>query len=294
MDNRGKKSRLSFLSSNLTAIISVALVLLLLGMVAFLTVIANNMTEKVKENIGFDVVLTEDVNEVQVNALKQMWSNAPYVASVKYISRDNALHEWEDETGENLMEVLGENPLSAEFEVHVKAKYASVDSLNRIEYRVKQMQGVDEVQMHKDMVENINSNIHKIQLILLIVSVILLIISIALINNTVRLSVYSRRFLIHTMKLVGAKPSFIRKPFIVSNIINGVIAAVVADVILVAGVWYLLTSDIGSGLKECINVNEAVAVGVILIIIGAAMCAIAAFLATTRFIKLDYDDLYTK
>ena len=291
MSKPNKKSRISFFHSDTTTVMSVALVLLLLGIVAFLGLAAKQVTSNLKENIGFDVVVKETATEAEVNQLKQMWNNAAYMSSVKYVSREDALKEWERETGEDLMEVLGVNPLSAEFEVKVKADYANVDSLNKIEYQLKQVPGIESVQMHKDVVDTINHNIKNVALILIAVAVVLLIISVALINNTVRLTVYSRRFLIHTMKLVGAKPSFIRRPIVVSNAVNGIIASIIAMVLLSGVLYYLIEFEAGWG--SLISLVDVAVVYGMLLAVGAVICALAAMFAANRFIALDYDDLFT-
>lgn len=291
MSKPNKKSRISFFHSDTTTVMSVALVLLLLGIVAFLGLAAKQVTSNLKENIGFDVVVKESATEAEINQLKQMWNNAAYMSSVKYVSREDALKEWERETGEDLMEVLGVNPLSAEFEVKVKADYANVDSLNKIEYQLKQVPGIESVQMHKDVVDTINNNIKNVALILIAVAVVLLIISVALINNTVRLTVYSRRFLIHTMKLVGAKPSFIRRPIVVSNAVNGIIASIIAMVLLSGVLYYLIEFEAGWG--SLISLVDVAVVYGMLLAVGAVICALAAMFAANRFIALDYDDLFT-
>lgn len=291
MSKPNKKSRISFFHSDTTTVMSVALVLLLLGIVAFLGLAAKQVTSNLKENIGFDVVVKENATEAEVNQLKQMWNNAAYMSSVKYVSREDALKEWERETGEDLMEVLGVNPLSAEFEVKVKAAYANVDSLNKIEYQLKQVPGIESVQMHKDVVDTINHNIKNVALILIAVAVVLLIISVALINNTVRLTVYSRRFLIHTMKLVGAKPSFIRRPIVVSNAVNGIIASIIAMVLLSGVLYYLIEFEAGWG--SLISLVDVAVVYGMLLAVGAVICALAAMFAANRFIALDYDELFT-
>ena len=291
MSKPNKKSRISFFHSDTTTVMSVALVLLLLGIVAFLGLAAKQVTSNLKENIGFDVVVKESATEAEINQLKQMWNNAAYMSSVKYVSREDALKEWERETGEDLMEVLGVNPLSAEFEVKVKADYANVDSLNKIEYQLKQVPGIESVQMHKDVVDTINNNIKNVALILIAVAVVLLIISVALINNTVRLTVYSRRFLIHTMKLVGAKPSFIRRPIVVSNAVNDIIASIIAMVILSGVLYYLIEFEAGWG--SLISLVDVAVVYGMLLAVGAVICALAAMFAANRFIALDYDDLFT-
>jgi cell division transport system permease protein len=287
-----KKSKISYFSANITPIISVSLVLLLLGIVAMLGIAANSLTDYVKENIGFDVVMKNDASQQEIDALKQMWTKAPYVASVKYISKEDALQSWEKETGENLMEVIGVNPLSSEFEVRVKPQYVSVDSLNRIEYALSQNKSIDSVKMHKDVVEKINSNVNSVVLVLGAVLVLLVIISFVLINNTVRLAVYSRRFIIYTMKLVGATPGFIRRPFVLTNVVNGLIASLVAMAMLCGLMYYVV--EVNYDYANLIEVKHIVVVCAGLMVVGVLMCALAALLAANRFISLNYDELYTK
>lgn len=287
-----KKSKISYFSANVTPIISVSLVLLLLGIVAMLGIAANSLTDYVKENIGFDVVMKNDASQQEIDALKQMWTKAPYVASVKYISKEDALQSWEKETGENLMEVIGVNPLSSEFEVRVKPQYVSVDSLNRIEYALSQNKSIDSVKMHKDVVEKINSNVNSVVLVLGAVLVLLVIISFVLINNTVRLAVYSRRFIIYTMKLVGATPGFIRRPFVLTNVVNGLIASLVAMAMLCGLMYYVV--EVNYDYANLIEVKHIVVVCAGLMVVGVMMCALAALLAANRFISLNYDELYTK
>lgn len=287
-----KKSKISYFSANVTPIISVSLVLLLLGIVAMLGIAANSLTDYVKENIGFDVVMKNDASQQEIDALKQMWTKAPYVASVKYISKEDALQSWEKETGENLMEVIGVNPLSSEFEVRVKPQYVSVNSLNRIEYALSQNKSIDSVKMHKDVVEKINSNVNSVVLVLGAVLVLLVIISFVLINNTVRLAVYSRRFIIYTMKLVGATPGFIRRPFVLTNVVNGLIASLVAMAMLCGLMYYVV--EVNYDYANLIEMKHIVMVCVGLMVVGVMMCALAALLAANRFISLNYDELYTK
>ena len=292
MGTSEKKSKISFVDANITSIMSVSLVLLLLGMGAILGLFAREVTGQIKANIGFDVSMTDVASDGEILKLKRQLAAAPYTASVKYISKEEALHYWQQETGEDLMEVLGFNPLTAEFEVHVKPAYASVDSLMMIKTQLSRNAAIDEVQIHRDQVERINSNINNIVAVLGVVAVVLMVISFALINNTVRLTVYSRRFLIHTMKLVGATPGFIRKPIVVSNILNGIIAAFVAMAILSAGLFYVNKMEPMWGMMA--PMAEVWCVFGALVVLGALMCGIAAVLASNKFIKLGYDDLFKR
>ncbi len=292
MGNNQKKSHISYFSANITSIISVALVLLLLGLVALIGIAGRNLTNKIKENIGFDVVIKENATVEDINVLKQLWNRAPYVSSVKYISKEEGLREWEKETGEDLVEMLGVNPLNAEFEVRMKSNYASVDSMNVIERGLRNNPAIESIQMHRDMISSVEHNINQIAIVLSVVALILMIISFALINNTIRLSVYSKRFIIHTMKLVGAKPGFIRRPFIVSNILNGVIASFIAMAILSGIMYYGISMNEDLGLLLSPESVWCVYGGIVAL--GIVLCAMASSLAANKFIRLSYDDLFKK
>lgn len=290
--SKEKKSKISYFQSNFTSTISVALVLLLLGIIAFLGILANTFSKELKENIGFSVVLQSETTPEQVAAMDKMWKTSPYVSDVKFISKEAALQNWQAETGENLVELFGVNPLNAEYEVYVKAEYANLDSLQVIERQLKTITFVDEIAMHKSEVDAANRNISNVALVLFVIAVLLMLISFVLINNTVRLTVYSRRFLIHTMKLVGAKPGFIRRPFVISNMLNGLIAAFVSMLFLL-GV-YLFLQNIDEALVVSFSALEIVAVFAGLIVLGVLICGLAAFLAADKYIRLSYDDLFKR
>lgn len=287
-----KKSKISYINTNITSIISVALVLLLLGMGAMLGLFARSAAERVRANIGFDVSMSDTASDSQVLAMKRLLSAAPYTASVRYVSKEEALMYWQQETGEDLMKVLGFNPLTAEFEVHVRPQYAEVDSLGAIEAALLRVPGVDVVQVHRDRVEAISRNISNVVAVLGVVALALLAISFALINNTVRLTVYSRRFLIYTMKLVGATPGFIRRPIVISNIINGVIAALVATLALSVGLFYIDNAE--GGWSALVTPVEVWCVYGGLMVAGAVLCGIGALLASNKYLRLDYDELFKR
>lgn len=287
-----KKSKISYINTNITSIISVALVLLLLGMGAMLGLFARSAAERVRANIGFDVSMSDTASDSQVLAMKRLLSAAPYTASVRYVSKEEALMYWQQETGEDLMKVLGFNPLTAEFEVHVRPQYAEVDSLGAIEAALLRIPGVDVVQVHRDRVEAISRNISNVVAVLGVVALALLAISFALINNTVRLTVYSRRFLIYTMKLVGATPGFIRRPIVISNIINGVIAALVATLALSVGLFYIDKAE--GGWSALVTPVEVWCVYGGLMVAGAVLCGIGALLASNKYLRLDYDELFKR
>lgn len=282
---------ISFLNARLTSTISIALVLFILGVIALMGVLASRLTTHVKENIGFSIVLKESVQESQIESLKKKLDTAPYVKATQFISKDDALKELEVEIGENPEDLLGFNPLKASIEVKLKADYAEPDSLQWIEASLnKRTTAIDEIIYQKDLLKTVNDNIRRIGLILFCLAVVLMIISFALISNTIRLTAYSKRFIIHTMKLVGATPGFIRRPFILSNIVNGVIAAFLA-IILLSGSVYYLKSEIDN-FNTLINTQALLTVYCIVLALGIIITAISAFFAVNRYIHMDRDDLY--
>lgn len=287
-----KKSKISYFQSNFTSTVSVALVLLLLGIVAFMGILGKTFSDELKENIGFNVVLTEDVKPEQIKALDTQLKNSEYVSRYKYISKEEALESWTKDTGENLVDLFGVNPLSAEFEVYVTPDYADNESLKLVAKSLENIECVDNIVLHELEVAEANKNISNMAYILLSVALLLLIISFALINNTVRLTIYSRRFLIHTMKLVGATPNFIRRPFVISNMFNGLIASVVAMVLLIAVYFFLQNVD--GALVSSFDVGSIFLVFVGIMVISVLICGVSAFFAADKYIRLNYDDLFKR
>ncbi len=289
MEKKGKKG-ISTFSAQITSTVSVALVLLLLGIISMLGIAARSITTEIRENMGFSVIFSDTATVNNVNSLKKHFSTSPGVSGIIYFSPEDALQKWQEETGEDLVKVLGINPLPGELEVKVKARYASTDSINSMIAPLKKLPYVNEISVHSDMVDSINHNIKSIALILTIVAAALLFISFALINNTVRLTVYSRRFLIHTMKLVGATGGFIRRPIINSNMLSGLVAAIIADLLLAGALFYLHSAD--KVIAAALPWEEAAWVFAGIIVIGIAICSIASLFATNKYLRSDYDDMF--
>lgn len=289
MEKKGKKG-ISTFSAQITSTVSVALVLLLLGIISMLGIAARSITTEIRENMGFSVIFSDTATVNNVNSLKKHFSTSPGVSGIIYFSPEDALQKWQEETGEDLVKVLGINPLPGELEVKVKARYASTDSINSMIAPLKKLPYVSEISVHSDMVDSINHNIKSIALILTIVAAALLFISFALINNTVRLTVYSRRFLIHTMKLVGATGGFIRRPIINSNMLSGLVAAIIADLLLAGALFYLHSAD--KVIAAALPWEEAAWVFAGIIVIGIAICSIASLFATNKYLRSDYDNMF--
>ena len=213
---------------------------------------------------------------------------------MKYVAKDDALEVWRQETGEDLMAVLGFNPLTAEIEVHVRSDYSDVASIDRIAAGLKKKYAaIERVTTHRENIAAINRTLTQTALVLGVAAAAMLIISLALINNTVRMTIYSKRFLIHTMKLVGATPGFIRRPIVVSCMINGIIAAFVAVGLLSALLYYLsLDSLAGEAVREAVPLEAVGATAVAMVVLGALLCCATAFFAANKYIRLDYDRLF--
>lgn len=285
------KKGFSSLSVHLTATVSVALVLLLLGIVAALGLAARAVTDEIKEHLGFDVVMAENISLDGINEFKQKWTAAPYVSSFRYHSPEEAMATWQRDMGENLIELLEVNPFLPEFEINLKADYACADSLDAIILPLQKHPMVHEVNIHTEMVDKVNRNISTLMFVLMIAAAALIPISYVLINNTVRLTIYARRFTIHTMKLVGASPGFIRRPFLTSNALQGVIAGTIASGVLAMLIHYTFTY-VDPALAAYLPWTTMAIVFAGLIAAGVVICLLAAWSATQRYLSRSYDELF--
>lgn len=280
----------STLGARITSTFSVALVLFILGVIATMGVVAHKVTQEIKENMGFDIMLTDDSNLSDLRTLTQKVKEAPYALEVTPHTAAEAADQWQRETGENVEELLGVNPFAAEIEVRVKAPWANTDSLRAIVVALQREPQVESVSLQADMIDSVNSNLSTIALALSIVALALLVISFVLINNTVRLTVYARRFLIHTMKLVGATAGFIRRPFILSNILQGLLAALIAA-LLVWALWsYVASFD--PLIESLVEPAQMMWIACGIVAAGILICAVAAFMAANRYIRLNYDEMF--
>lgn len=289
--SKHRKSVISTFSAQITSTISVALVLLVLGIVAFMGVAAHHLTTDIKENLGFVVMLDDNISESSINSLKQKWSKSPYVASQQFISAEEALQQESERMGEDILEMMaGVNPYQPEFEIKVKSQYATPDSIESITASLIGTPGITNIITDTTMADEINSTIHNVIIALGIIVLALLLISFVLINNSVRLTIYSKRFIIHTMKLVGATGGFIRRPFLINNIIHGFIASIIAIAILVSAFYYLRTIEYS--VSESISWAEAGIIFGALAITGIIICAISALFATNKYLRTSYDDMF--
>jgi cell division transport system permease protein len=232
-DKEDKSSRRRLQASTVTTIISISLVLFMLGLLGLIVLHAGKLSDYVKENIGFSVIIKEDVKEASILEFQKNLDTKPFVKSTDYITREQAAEDLTKELGEDFVDFLGYNPLLASIDVRLNADYANNDSLKVLEQQLLKNNVVKEVFYHKSLVDAVNQNLRKISMVILSFSIILLLISVALINNTIRLSVYSKRFIIKTMQLVGATKTFISKPFLVRSLIHGLVSSIIAIALLI-------------------------------------------------------------
>ncbi|MBN2766982.1 MAG: cell division protein FtsX [Paludibacteraceae bacterium] len=289
MANQQFKNR-KFRTSHLTSTLSMSLVLFLVGMVSLLLFVARDLGVQVRENINLSVILEDEITNTYRQRIQKYIESAPFTKSVIYVSKEEALKEHVASMGENPEDFLDYNPLKASFEVKLKAEFANADSVNMIEEKIKTFDDINRVAYQKDMVNLVNDNVTRISLVLLGIAAVLLILSMALINNTVRLSIYANRFLINTMKLVGATSWFVRKPYIARGMINGLIAAFLSLLMLAVLVYYILSRF---GLSAySVNPVSAMYVAGIVILTGVLLSAFSSFMAVGRYLKMTRNDMY--
>ncbi len=285
-----QQTRRQLRNSYLTTVISIALVLFLLGAVGYLMLNAQRLSNYVKENIGFNVVLKDNVREAEVRRLQKYLDASSYVKSTEYINKERAAEELKEQLGEDFVDFLGYNPLLSSIEVKLFAEFANPDSIKKVEEIFVSFPQVKEVFYQKNLIQKVNENVNKISLVLLAFSALLLLIAIALINNTIRLSIYSKRFLINTMQLVGATKSFIRQPFISTSLIHGFIGAVLANGLLAGGV-YILHKELG-GFIGFDNIELIGVLFVLVIFVGILLSFISTYFAVNKYLRLKTDQLY--
>jgi cell division transport system permease protein len=285
-----KKLKKRIFSSWLTSMVSISLVLIMLGTLGLILVNAGRLSEYVRGKIGFTIVLQENMNEVDIIRFQKILNASDYVKSTRYIDKETAAKELTEELGEDFTGFLGYNPLFASIDVKLYAAYTRPDSLVLIEKKFLEYPEVKEVYYQKNLVSVINRNISKISLFLLILSTLLIFIFVALINNTIRISIYSRRFTINTMQMVGASNSFIRKPFLQQSLYWGVYGALIANII-VLGAFYTYKKEL-TGIISQNDISIAALVFAMVIGLGMLISYLSTMFAVNKFLRLKFDELF--
>lgn len=276
--------------SYFSVIISISLVLFMLGITGLLVLKAKSISESVKENIGITIYLRDDVKDSDVKRLQKSLDASRYVKTTEFVSKDDAAEILQADLGEDFVDFLGYNPLLTSIDIKMNAEYAHPDSLAWIEADLLENPKIRNVDYHKDLLAAVNENIRKITLVLISFSVMLLFVAIALINSTIRLAIYSKRFIIRSMQLVGATSSFITRPFVVKSLINGFYGALIS-IVLIALVVYSVQNQ----MPELFDINDIqlyamVIVGVIAL--GLFISWMSTTLAVRRYLRLKTDQLY--
>lgn len=274
----------------ITSSISTTLVLLLLGLVVFFVLAANNLSVYVRENINFSVLVSDDMKESDILKLQHKLDKEPFVKETEYISKKQALKEQTEAMGTDPQEFLGYNPFTASIEIKLHSDYANSDSIAKIEKMIKKNTDIQDVLYQRELIDAVNENIRNISLVLLALAVVLTFISFALINNTIRLAIYSKRFLIHTMKLVGASWGFIRRPFLLRNFWIGVLAAFIADALLMGTAYWLVSYE--PELIRVITPEVMLLVSGSVLVFGVVITLFCAYLSINKYLRMKASTLY--
>ncbi len=273
-----------------TLCISISMVLVLLGLVVLSVLTSRNLSAWVKENLTVSVVLNDELGNAEVTQFRRDLEHRSFVRHVDYISREQALKEQTEAMGSDPTEFLGMNPFPATLELQLQADYANADSLSWISDELKKNPEVAEVAYQVDLMDRVNSNLTKLNILLLVLALLLTFISFSLINNTVKLSVYSRRFLIHTMMLVGASWGFIRRPFMQQGLMVGILAAILAILALggiAYGIYYYEPAA-----WNVIGWRELAITGVVVFLSGILLTLTCSYISVGKFLKMSAGELY--
>ena len=291
MRNKKNKSlNKKIVSSSVSVIISLSLVLFVVGLLSLVLINAQKLSNYVKENIGFSIMIKEDVKEIELIEFNKILDAEDFTKSTRFISKEQATKELEQDLGEDFVNFLGFNPIMASIDVKLNSSYANNDSLQNISSRLEKNDVVYEVFYQKNLIKKLNSNVGKISFFLICISFILFFIAFALINNTIRLSVYSKRFIIRTMRLVGAENSFIQKPFLISGVYQGLYSAIFAIFMLLGSIQLIQTET-----ASILNINDLQNIGLVFIVLfcsGIIISGTSTFFAVRKFIYLNEGELY--
>ena len=285
-----KRKKISLRWQSLTSTISTTFVLILMGLVIICALTAHRLGESVRQSLTVTVMFSDDASEQNALDYKKQLEKREWVKDITYISRAQALKEQTEAMGTDPTEFLGENPFTPSLEMHLTADYACTDSLLWISKSIKTNELVTDVIYQKELVENLNRNLRKVTYILLGLAVLLMLVTLVLINNTVRLSVYSRRFIIHTMRLVGASWGFIRRPFMIRALWIGLTAGILADIVLLGGMRALWNYD--HTMNEYITMENIGITALAVLVCGLLLTLLCTRISVSHFLGMREGDMY--
>ena len=288
----GKNKSLNrrIISSSASVVISLSLVLFVVGLLGLVLINAQRLSDYVKENIGFTIMLEDGVTEIETIKFQKELDASNFAKSTTFITKEQATENLKNDLGEDFVEFLGYSPLLTSIDVKLNANYANTDSLQQITSELNNNPVVFEAYYQKDLVDKLNKNVNKLSFFLLMFCGLLFFIAFALINNTIRLSVYAKRFLIRTMRLVGATNSFIQKPFLIKGVYQGVYSAIFAIFMLI-GAIQLVQGDTA----DMLNIDDLKIIGIIFLVIfisGMIISLFSTFFAVRKYLKLNEHELY--
>ncbi len=277
-------------SSVVSSVISISLVLFMLGLLGLVVLYAQTLGNFVKENIGFSVIMKETAKEADIIQFQKTLDTKDFVKYTEFITKDEAAKRLQEDLGEDFVDFLGFNPLLSSIDVKLKAEYANPDSLAMIERELKNNPQINEVFYQRDLVTLVNQNLRRIGAVILIFCGLLSVVALALINNTIRLSIYSKRFLIKTMQLVGATQGFIRRPFVVQGITHGIVGALIANLLIGFMIYFI--SQSAPEVFALQDIEISILLFIIVFLLGIVITAISTTFAVSRYLKLKRDELY--
>lgn len=280
----------SLFGSGLTTTVSITLVLFLLGLTIFVAVMGREISSFIKENLSITIELADGTSDAAITKLQKQLDASDYVRSITFISKEDIKKDLIDELGGDPEEILGYTPASNYFDINLKSEYANVDSIKVVEATLKGQKVVKSFIYSEDTINMINSNLSKVGTGLLILALILLFISFALIRNTIRLNIYSKRFLINTMQLVGATDAFIRRPFVIKTVGYGIIAAIFANIAITALI-YSLTKEFPE-IVTIVSIQSLAILYIIVFLLGIILPGYATASAVNKYLRMNTNNLY--
>ncbi|WP_372774652.1 cell division protein FtsX [Mangrovibacterium sp.] len=287
---RPTKLRRRVTRSYLTATISITLILFLIGLMSLLVLNAGRLSDYVREHVGFTLILQDNIRDAEILRLEKMLRATPFVKSTHFVNKEDAAATLAEELGEDFVDFLGFNPLFSSIDVKLYANYMEQDSLLVLEQRFLEYPQIKEVYYQRDLVRIINGNVRRISFLLLVFVLLLLFIFTALINNTIRISIYSQRFVINTMKLVGATRSFIRWPFILKSVAYGLIGGIIANLTIL-----LLIYSYQKDFQSILDFHQLQTISLTFLIVlgfGALISGFSTYFAVNKFLRLQFDELF--